>query len=384
MDNDEILTILKQYLDYPEETSNVDFKRELFLKQNRDRNELAKDLACFANADGGFIVIGVVDGSWELFGIDSNLFNVKAIHDVARTRVNPSVMIEVYERVLDNLNYGLIRIDKSTEIHEVDGRVYKRVDDKCLPLQPHEILKLQSEKVEYKTERLSDVMFPKIHGEYKDLAKRLVQSYPKHSLRRHIEYKISKQGEEAKFIEERVFHGFYEQAIEAIDFEILPDTSEIPLHILNAVALRAYGMMQIVRAGMHYEVDENEVVPGILEDQEIHIHLKLNPAKMKNWLNNGREEAFFDWMETFRGFKQNPKDRKLFEVLETLDKREFDEWITNEYGSERLARITRLYREYNRIFQKTIENSNYSWATNVGRLFTDSWLDILRKIKKGN
>ena len=383
MNNDDVLAILKQYLENPEENSNVDFKQELRLKQNSERKELAKDIACFANTNGGYIVVGVVDGSWNLVGIDSDTFNVNAIRDVARTRVNPSVMIEVYETSLDNLNYGLVQIEKSTEIHVVDGRVYQRVNDKCLPLQPHEIIKLQSEKVEYKMEKLSAAMFPKIQGEYKDLAERLVQSYPKHSLRRQMESVISKQGKEAKFIEERVYNGFYEQAIEATDFEILPNIAGIPTHIMNADALRAYGMMQIVRAGVYNELDEKELDPGDLERQEILIHLKLNPAKMKNWLYNQSTEVFLEWMETFRGFKRNPNDKKMFEYIETLDEQEFNKWRNKEYGSERLGRITRLYIEFMRIFEKTIESSNYSWVTNVGRLFTDSWSDLLRKIRKG-
>ena len=382
MVEDEVLDILKEFLENPDETINVDFKEKQSLDKKSERKELAKDIACFANAEGGYIVVGVVNKTWEQVGIDHDSFDVKAIQDVARTRINPPATIEVFERTLNNLNYGIIKIEKSTDIHEVDKRVYKRVDDKCPPLQPNEILKLQMEKVKFKVETLSAIFLPEIQGEYKDLAKQLVQSYPKHSLRRQIESRISTQGKEAKYIEEMVYNQFYDRAIEATEFQILPDVNRLPKHIVNAVAMRAFGMIQILRVGMFSEVDEKELDPGSLESQEIHFHLKLNHAKRKNWSEDNMHNMFLEWMEIFRGFNQIPNDRKLFEYIETLDKDAFDTWISNEYGSVRLHTITRLYIEFSQIYRKTMDSSKSHWVVNVGRLFTDSWFDIIRRIKK--
>lgn len=382
MAEDEVLDILKEFLEKPDETSNVDFKEKQSLEGKSERKELAKDIACFANAGGGYIIVGVVDQTWERVGIDSASFDAKVIQDVARTRINPPATIGVFERSLDNLDYGIIKIEKSTDIHEVDKRVYKRVEDKCPPLTPNEILRLQLEKTKFKGEALSAVFLSEIQGEYRDLAKQQVQSYPKHSLRRQIESKISTQGKEAIFIENMVYNQFYDRAIEATEFQILPDANRLPKHIMNAVALRAFGMIQLIRAGMLSEVDDKEWDPETPENQEIHFHLKLNLAKMKNWLEDTRDNMFLEWMEIYRGFDQIPNDRKMFEYLETLDKDDFDDWINNEYGPARLKTITRLYSELNQIYRKTMESSKSSWVVNVGRLFTDSWFDILRSIKK--
>ena len=154
MKDKEVYTLLKKFLDKPKENKTVDFKEKLTLKHDREKKELAKDIACFANTDGGYIVVGVVDQSWDKVGINSRTFNKKAIRDVARSRVNPPAIVDIYEKEIGCLNYGMIIIKNSTQIHGVRGVYYRRVDDECIPQQPHELLELQSKKVEFRKQQL--------------------------------------------------------------------------------------------------------------------------------------------------------------------------------------------------------------------------------------
>jgi len=60
-------------LDYREEDSHVDYKESFDHKQEKDWLEITKDVMAFANTEGGYLVFGVRDGSWEVIGLDTEV-----------------------------------------------------------------------------------------------------------------------------------------------------------------------------------------------------------------------------------------------------------------------------------------------------------------------
>ncbi|MGD0331076.1 MAG: RNA-binding domain-containing protein [Nitrososphaeria archaeon] len=74
-----------------EESTKLDFKREIHLYSDNDKYEFAKDVSAFANTLGGFIVYGKEDKSEDgkIVGIDPNTYNADQMHQIIAQRCNP-------------------------------------------------------------------------------------------------------------------------------------------------------------------------------------------------------------------------------------------------------------------------------------------------------
>lgn len=134
-----------------EEGQNIDKKSLRFLKgKQTDWDELAKDCVAFANAQGGFIYIGIDDkdslppGNQKI--TDKNLPETIQKNIVQRT-VNVGVAITV-ETALNKSEYIKIQIFRNAQTiaSTTDGRYYIRVSDECRPIPPDEMARLAADK----------------------------------------------------------------------------------------------------------------------------------------------------------------------------------------------------------------------------------------------
>ena len=133
------------------ENKNIDKKSFRFLKgKNTDWDELAKDCVSFANAQGGFIIIGI-ENEESLPPIhqkvsDRNLPDVIQINIAHRTvNVGIAVTIETADNKAEYIQVQVFR-NQQTIASTTDGKYYVRVHDECKPVPPDEMARLAADK----------------------------------------------------------------------------------------------------------------------------------------------------------------------------------------------------------------------------------------------
>lgn len=129
------------------ESSTLDFKQQI----TRSRNDALRDLAaaaiCFANANGGVVVVGVADnvkGAGAFIGTDLVPDEVQQrIHELT----TPSLLVDVQSHTRIQKRLLLIRVPRSPEVHaDSKGRVYRRAGTSCYALGPQEVQRLREER----------------------------------------------------------------------------------------------------------------------------------------------------------------------------------------------------------------------------------------------
>ncbi len=92
------------------------------------RDDLADEMAAFANSSGGILLCGVTDEG-QLQGMSPE--QVAAVNnllvEVSTDVVKPALRINVYHRELDGDAFVLVEVPRSDTVHERDGRAFIRV-----------------------------------------------------------------------------------------------------------------------------------------------------------------------------------------------------------------------------------------------------------------
>lgn len=133
------------------EGKNIDKKSLRFLKDKQtDWNELAKDCVCFANAQGGLIIIGIEDKAklppQNQKITDRNLPDIIQKNIAHRTiNVGVAVTIEEAENKAEYIKIQVFR-NAQTIASTTEGKYYIRVHDECNPVPPDEMARLAAEK----------------------------------------------------------------------------------------------------------------------------------------------------------------------------------------------------------------------------------------------
>ena len=154
------------------ENKNIDKKSIKFLKgKNTDWNELAKDCVAFANAQGGFIYIGIEDNEnlppIEQKVADKNLPNIIQKNIVQRTiNIGVAITIETASNKAEFIQIQIFR-NAQTIASTTDGKYYIRIHDECKPIPPDEMARLAADKnafvwEEQTTKRVSITQFDNI------------------------------------------------------------------------------------------------------------------------------------------------------------------------------------------------------------------------------
>ena len=105
------------------EDSTIEFKREM----PPQRNNLADEIAAFANTQGGIILIGI-DDNREIVGIEpQNLDNVeKTVVEICEDSIEPTVPIFTEKLRLDGKNLLKVEIPRSFFVHKTHNGYYTR------------------------------------------------------------------------------------------------------------------------------------------------------------------------------------------------------------------------------------------------------------------
>lgn len=134
-----------------EENKNIDKKSLKFLKgKSTDWDELSKDCVAFANAQGGFIYIGIEDKDTlppeNQKVTDKNLPDVIQKNIAHRTvNVGIAVTLELASNKSEYIQVQVFR-NAQTIASTTDGKYYVRVHDECKPVPPDEMARLAADK----------------------------------------------------------------------------------------------------------------------------------------------------------------------------------------------------------------------------------------------
>jgi len=117
------------------ESERVEFKRTASKK-------LDQEIAAFANADGGYLLIGV-DDNGTIVGTD-----LKAAQDTIASQVQaiiPAPHLTMHRVSLDEKDVLVVEIEKAENLCSIGGVVYIRIGTSVRPLSVQEILMLSAE-----------------------------------------------------------------------------------------------------------------------------------------------------------------------------------------------------------------------------------------------
>lgn len=114
------------------ENVNVDFKESIFTKHAHmprvtQHHELVKDLAAFANTDGGYLLVGVRDDG-TVVGFRSTDYIEQRIINLCRDISSPPLNPTLFRVKVGEKEVLVIKIDRGNNyLHLVRGKVYIRV-----------------------------------------------------------------------------------------------------------------------------------------------------------------------------------------------------------------------------------------------------------------
>ena len=116
--------------------------------KNADWDEIAKDCVCFANGNGGRLLIGIEDGEYEPPAgqkVPPVLLD-KLRKRIGELTVNVQVLPAI-QRADNGSEYLDLVIDRSAGVASTcDGRYYLRVGDNCHPVLGDDVLRLANER----------------------------------------------------------------------------------------------------------------------------------------------------------------------------------------------------------------------------------------------
>lgn len=128
------------------ESFHLDFKQGA--RSPADTEKSLRDAAvCFANADGGTIVLGIDDdvgGSGAFVGTDADAQQVqRRIYELTQ----PSILVASDELMIDGVRLLVLVVPRSFELHaDLQGRAKRRIGTDCLPMSPQDQALLREER----------------------------------------------------------------------------------------------------------------------------------------------------------------------------------------------------------------------------------------------
>ena len=134
-----------------EESQNLDKKSLRFLKgKNTDWDEISKDCVAFANAQGGFIYIGI-ENEDALPPINQKITDKNIPETIQKNIVQRTVNVAVAITIIvaDNkAEFIKIQVFRNAQTiaSTTDGKYYIRVSDECRPIPPDEMARLAADK----------------------------------------------------------------------------------------------------------------------------------------------------------------------------------------------------------------------------------------------
>lgn len=127
------------------ETHALDFKQDA-RSENETRTNLAKAAACFANADGGTLVLGVKERSSG----EAAILGTKHAPDWCRQAIHelttPSLLVDGSAFRFAGRTFVRLDVPRGIAVHEADGRFRRRIGKSCERMTALEIAQLSNDR----------------------------------------------------------------------------------------------------------------------------------------------------------------------------------------------------------------------------------------------
>lgn len=161
------------------EDTFLEFKEMVFAGgkvKGPTRNDLADELAAFANSRGGVLVLGVEDKSREILGIPLNRLDsaVRYVSDVAQDSIRPSLDPTIERLELPDTSgrpRAIVRVEvvRSLFVHESPSGYLHRVGDAKRRMDPQYLARLfqqrsQARLLRFDEQRLEAALFSDLDG----------------------------------------------------------------------------------------------------------------------------------------------------------------------------------------------------------------------------
>jgi ATP-dependent DNA helicase RecG len=148
---------------YLGEDSTIEFKKELSPKKD-ERSKLADEIAAFANAEGGVILIGV-DDNGEIVGIDSGNLNQseKIVIEICRDSIEPPVNIHTEKLNIDDKPILKIEISRSLFVHKSPNGYFRRQGSSKREMPTEELARLMQSRSQARIIPFDEQFVPETH-----------------------------------------------------------------------------------------------------------------------------------------------------------------------------------------------------------------------------
>ena len=139
--DDEIRSRLRLGEDSGWEFKEVEFRGNRPAGHHRD--DWADEVAAFANASGGVLLLGVADAG-DVQGMSREHLDAveRLVGELARDSVKPAIRLEAYRLELDERPFLLVTVPEGQAQHDSPGGSYVRVGSSKQPMTPDERLRL--------------------------------------------------------------------------------------------------------------------------------------------------------------------------------------------------------------------------------------------------
>lgn len=109
--------------------------------------DLTEAAICFANNDGGQIIVGVADSAVGRDALVGTELQAADLRDRIYALSAPALLVDVTERLVSEKRLLVVNVPASPTVHStVDGRTVRRVGDQCMPMTGDEIARLREER----------------------------------------------------------------------------------------------------------------------------------------------------------------------------------------------------------------------------------------------
>lgn len=152
------------------EDSSIEFKAITYdgdRPKDPNRDKMAHEIAAFANGQGGRIILGVIDRTREVVGIDDEKVakTEEWIVNISQNSIVPPVRIDTHLVQLPNQQGDLktvicVDISRSISVHQSAGRYYQRVGSTKQEMKPEVLARLFQQRSQARLIRFDESLVP--------------------------------------------------------------------------------------------------------------------------------------------------------------------------------------------------------------------------------
>ena len=341
------------------EAEDLDYKESLPLLHDREKKELAKDIAAFANSSGGYILVGVEDKTWEAVGIAHGSVDINKITGIANSGIHPPVGITTEEVACSGKTFVLLHIKRTGTVHELDDRkVPIRHGDTTVYASSDEIFQMKLREASDKVEAMRSLFvkppldieqgqFPSgnLSKQQVEQVENVLTHFKKSFVRESVLARFFRRFRERSFFLDRISDLYIKSFLESCSVTLDSETLEIGRDMLDLLSLRAYGLLAIAAIAATSEEGEST--------RPVRIVLEVDPSKIGlGWPKEKKHdlETFFGWAGKFADFQEQPHDRDLLSRFEPGVPKDALPWLLERFqwasiGFQRRNEILTLWTE---------------------------------------